>query len=124
MFYREGRAILVVFDLTNPKSLEDARGWVTEVRATGRPEAVFIGVANKLDLFADRRITRDQIQDFQYTMQLVTVIEVSAKSGQGVRELVDKLAEHLSELPPLASASIYIASEDTTKGCCELAQIR
>jgi small GTP-binding protein len=117
MYYRDARAVIVVFDLTNPGSLDQAEEWVAEVRPGGRPDALFVGVANKLDLHQERQIKPDDVKAFAYRMQFDSVHEVSAKSGQGIRVLFDKLVELVAKMPTLDSADAFVVEEQEKEPC-------
>jgi small GTP-binding protein len=117
MYYRDARAVIVVFDLTNADSLDQAAGWVAEVRRGGRPDALFVGVANKLDLYQERQIKRDEVKAFGYRMQFESIHEVSAMSGQGVRILFDRVVELVLKLPTLDNGDALIGEEEQTETC-------
>jgi GTPase SAR1 family protein len=117
MYYRDARAVLVVFDLTNPDSLDQAAGWVSEVRLGGRPDALFVGVGNKFDLHDERLVKPDDVRAFSFRMQFDSVHEISAKSGQGVRMLFDKLVELTIKLPALDNADTFAVEEQQKENC-------
>ncbi|CCF57421.1 hypothetical protein KAFR_0C04310 [Kazachstania africana CBS 2517] len=91
MYYRETDVALVVFDVTNKRSLERAQSWIDELNfyiVSERQHAVKIMlVANKADLITGMDI--DTNVDLSFT-------KVSAKTGEGIQELFDQI---LSQIP-------------------------
>lgn len=97
MYYREARAVLIVFDLSDSASLERAGQLVSEVREKGEPDVVIIGVGNKCDL--PRTVSSGKVEAFGFDHQLDACVEVSARSGIGIGGLVEALCECLLRLP-------------------------
>jgi small GTP-binding protein len=122
MYYRDARAAVVVFDLTDPNSQLQATEWVDEIREQGRPEVVLVGAANKKDLVPERRISSEEVQNFARENQLDSIFEVSAKTGNNVIALFEHLCEQLVELSPVTSegrvSSDYITGKQESKCNC------
>lgn len=103
MYYRDARAAVIVFDVTNPESLDEAADWLREFTSQCSSETVLFGAANKIDLVSERKIDAETIKEFQFRHQLEMVHETSALSGVGIKELFDSVARGLLELTPLTS---------------------
>jgi small GTP-binding protein len=101
MYYREARAAVIVFDLTDAASLVQANAWIDELRENGRSDLILIGAANKLDLMEQRAISRGEVENFQFEHQLDYCLEVSAKSGENIPQLFQNICEGLTKLQPL-----------------------
>lgn len=91
IYYRNADAALVVFDVTKPESLRKAQSWIDELHEycnNDRPEENIhiIVVGNKVDLDHE---PLDNNTDQEFVL-------VSAKTGEGVIELFDKLAEDVT----------------------------
>ncbi|CAR26415.1 ZYRO0B09152p [Zygosaccharomyces rouxii] len=86
VYYRNTDAAFIVFDVTKPESLEKAHSWIEELNeycSSDRPENEIntIVVGNKIDLDHGPFET-----DLQYVL-------VSAKTGEGIVKLFEKLAQ-------------------------------
>ncbi|XP_064211621.1 ras-related protein Rab5 isoform X2 [Tribolium castaneum] len=129
MYYRHADAALIFFDITSRKSFQEVKFWINELRnncdnfnAPGK-NLLFI-VGNKLDLASQREVFRDEA--YQYAREQGAVYyECSAKSGLGVQELFEDVAQNIyDKFEPNSvklSETVAINSEDnvrqTTK-CC------
>jgi small GTP-binding protein len=114
MYYRDARAAVVVFDLTDANSLVHAQTWVEELRRNGRSDVVLIGAGNKLDLDLARVLHGPQIDSFRFEQQLDYCVEVSAKTGAGIDALFGSICEGVMRLPPLESPDSQILEEYIT----------
>jgi small GTP-binding protein len=110
MYYRDARAAVIVFDITNEQSFTEAAEWLTEFRERGQPSAV-LAAANKIDLEAKRRISTSVASDFAFQNQFDFMKETSALSGQGVKELFNELAKHLLGLPPMEGCNVTVTED-------------
>jgi small GTP-binding protein len=122
MYYREARAAVVVFDLTDPNSQLQATEWIDEIREQGRPDVVLVGAANKDDLVDQRKIAPEEVVNFGRENQLDSIFEVSAKTGNNVAALFAHLCQQLVELSPVTPegrvSTHYITGKRETKCDC------
>ncbi|GMM33226.1 Rab family GTPase [Saccharomycopsis crataegensis] len=100
MYYRNAHCAIVVYDITRESSLAKAKNWVSELRKQNSNNAnknmVIALVGNKSDLESERKV--DKLQAFEYTREEgLLFFEVSAKTGEGVRDVFDHIAKSLAE---------------------------
>jgi small GTP-binding protein len=114
MYYREARAAIVVFDVTDHSSPSRARGWIEELRVHARKDIILAGAANKIDLDADRKISSEDVETFGSSNQLKFCMEVSAKTGVNIEELLASVCKWLVALPTVAAAASQVAPEYIT----------
>jgi len=87
-FYRGARAVALVYDVTDPLSLDNLTKWQREI-ARVAPKCNFMVVGNKIDL--PRSVSHNQAE--KWTQQgNFAYIETSALSGDGVEEFFVMLA--------------------------------
>jgi Ras-related protein Rab-5C len=91
MYYHGAHVALVVFDLTDEKSVAAAREWASELsQHTEKPPILYV-IGNKNDLIADRKIDPSAAQ--QLADQLTTIyFETSAVVGTNVDDLFQHIA--------------------------------
>ena len=64
-YYRGAHALLIVFDLTDKQSFEDATNyWYNEIRSSCPPETQILLVGNKSDLNDSRTVPAELVQAF------------------------------------------------------------
>ena len=95
MYYRDTQAAIIVFDLTAPASLNDAKMWLDELKQHGPPKCIISLAANKADLAAQREIKDDEIQTFISQNQFDFFNETSAMTGQNIDKLFTEISEKL-----------------------------
>jgi small GTP-binding protein len=81
-FYRGARSVALVYDVSDPTSLENLPRWQTEVMRVCQT-ARFVVVGNKLDL--ECKTPREQVAEWARSMSY-PYIETSALTAQGVDE--------------------------------------
>lgn len=102
MYYRNANAALCVYDITSSSSFTKAQDWISELRKQA-PEGIVIAlVGNKTDLEEEREVNQDEVEEYVTGLlnggaseaKIITA-ECSAKSGDGVIEIFDKIARAL-----------------------------
>jgi small GTP-binding protein len=84
--YRGSRATALVFDLSNPDTLEHLPAWHAEAQANAKGTKILV-IGNKLDLAASRGAGKAFADSIG-----APYIETSAQSGEGVAEMFTALA--------------------------------
>jgi small GTP-binding protein len=92
MYYRGSVIAILVFSVTEEKSLGDVKDWADEMKEQTDEMPVLFVVGNKADLVDERTVTTDQGDSLAKTLNAL-YFEVSAKSGRGVDELFVRVAE-------------------------------
>ncbi len=97
-FYKGARGVLLVFDLTNPKSFNDIRNWHKDIKRHVDIEEQLVGfiLGNKSDKVEERKITKKEAMNLANELNL-EYIETSALTGDNVKESFYKMAKYLYE---------------------------
>lgn len=101
MYYRNANAALVVYDITQQNSLSKAQNWVNELKnKVGDEDLIICLVGNKLDLCDssaedDKRAVMVEEATQYAEEQNLLFYEVSAKTGQGVKDVFQSIGENL-----------------------------
>ncbi|KAI0221503.1 GTP-binding protein of the rab/ypt [Massospora cicadina] len=90
MYYRNANCAVVVYDITQPTSLEKAKVWIEELHKQADPNIVIALAGNKADLETRRAISTDEAREFAEEAGLI-FFETSAKSATNVVELFTAL---------------------------------
>ncbi|MFX1558504.1 MAG: GTP-binding protein, partial [Promethearchaeota archaeon] len=104
-FYQGAEGILLIFDLTNPKSFESIRKWYEDIKNNLSDSREIVGCifGNKVDLESERKIEKSQAKELARDLNLIYV-ETSALTGQNVENAFYQLAKALIDLhkyPPM-----------------------
>lgn len=106
MYYRNANAALCVYDITSRSSFNKAQDWIKELKKQA-PEGIIISlVGNKVDLIDKRQVEEDEVlqyiellnNDFEndsINNSKILHAECSAKSGDGVLDVFNKIARSL-----------------------------
>ena len=92
-FLRRAQVFLFVYDVTNKKSFEDIELWLKEAKeesSDGIEHFVLIGT--KIDLENERTVSKEDVENFAKEKGM-KFVEVSAKTGDGTKELEYILAK-------------------------------
>ncbi|GAA6059926.1 hypothetical protein JCM10212_003066 [Sporobolomyces blumeae] len=126
MYYRSSHAAVVVYDITSAASLEKARSWIAELHRQADPSILIYLAGNKLDLAdgqdgsGDRRqVTQEEAKKFAEEEGLLWS-EVSAKTGKGVQEVFQTIADKLPIDVPTAAKSRTGAASLAGRGGVDL----
>jgi len=92
MYYRDATVALIVFDVTNRDTFDNVGKWVREARDV-EPAINILLVGNKIDLTLEREIPAKEAEALVARLNLNGYIETSARTGQGVNELFNKVLE-------------------------------
>ncbi|CAH6718192.1 vacuolar protein sorting-associated protein 21 [[Candida] jaroonii] len=99
MYYRNANAALCVYDITSRSSFNKAQDWIKELKKQAPEGIVICLVGNKLDLENEREV--DQQEVIEYVQELnqendnVILSECSAKNGEGVLDIFNKIGRAL-----------------------------
>lgn len=93
IFYKDAVAAIIVYDITQTKSLDAVKGWIEELNTNTNISRMTIAiVANKIDLQPANSIIIDQGKQIATEKQAL-FHQTSAKTGQGINELFKELVE-------------------------------
>ncbi|RKP31954.1 hypothetical protein METBISCDRAFT_13034 [Metschnikowia bicuspidata] len=103
MYYRNANAALCVYDITSKASFAKAQDWIKELNRQA-PEGIVVAlVGNKADLAGQREVEEDDVKMYLEELRElrgdsardVIHMECSAKSGEAVLDIFNKIAQSL-----------------------------
>jgi Ras-related protein Rab-5C len=92
MYYHGAQVALLVFDLTNHKTLSDARRWATELRQHLDKLPILYLIGNKYDLIDKREVPENEAQETANELKAF-YFETSALTGYNIDLLFQDIAE-------------------------------
>jgi small GTP-binding protein len=107
-FYRDAQGALAVFDVTSPRSLDRARTWLDELRATMPADFLICIAANKIDEVQKRAVTTNDGKAFAAENGALYQ-ETSAITGDGVEAAFGALCEEFVKLDNPREAQVVPA---------------
>jgi len=118
--YSQGsKAVIIVFDVSDIESYDAAKSWVEEAIDQHAKRVKYYFVANKIDL--EPAVDLEKVSQYAKENDL-SYFQTSAKTGSGIRELFEAVANDVSAMFPMNSADpdgILIAEgKKSSKGCC------
>ena len=125
MYFNRASFIIIVYDITNKKSFEDVAEW-TELSKNNASESVhLILLGNKVDQSEKRQVALIEGQEQADKMNALTFLEVSAKEGILIDDLLSTIADQvlkdfLAQPNKLETNEIDLTSSATkkTSSCC------
>jgi len=120
-YYRSGHGFIVVYDVTNQNSFEQAEYWIGQITQFNAGNSVNILVGNKTDLEDMRVVDYNTAKAFAEKSEM-KYYEVSCKNGENVNSTFKELVRDIynvrcGDLTP----SINITKKGSDKhgsGCC------
>ena len=101
MYFQRAFMVLIVYDLTNDETFEHLNDWIQMSKEKAPPNCKFIIIGNKSDLFSSRAVPFTSAQSLGHQRDALFVLETSAKTGEGIDILLQKITEECmkTELP-------------------------
>ena len=116
-YYRGAHVVLLVCSLDSEYTLTRLAKWHQEAQHyVNEPEVIYAVVATKSDLHeVEREVSRGMLLGFSshYGVEEARVFEISSKTGEGVDNMLQTLAEAVVEQFERGSTSLHIRSEFT-----------
>ena len=98
MYYKEAKGVVIVYDIGRRETFENVKNWlVTLSEHIKMEDAILYLVGNKKDLSpSEKRVEAEMAKTFAQSNGM-RFGEVSAKTGDGIKEVFNTLAEDLSK---------------------------
>ena len=90
-FYKDAFIICFIYDITKNETFEDIKNiWYPDLKKYGEKYTVTAVIGNKIDLYMNKEVADTDAQNFAKEIGAVFGY-VSAKDGNGINEVFDKL---------------------------------
>eukprot|EP00002_Diphylleia_rotans_P000156 TRINITY_DN10083_c0_g4_i1.p1 TRINITY_DN10083_c0_g4~~TRINITY_DN10083_c0_g4_i1.p1 ORF type:complete len:202 (+),score=35.98 TRINITY_DN10083_c0_g4_i1:129-734(+) len=120
-YFRNGNAVLLVYDVADMASFYELRPWIQDVKNYfGENQVAIIMVANKVD--RERMVDSSSAKSCAEEMR-VEYAEISVKTGEGCDDLWTRMAEgavRYKKIVPSKKETIRMSTSSTEsqKSCC------
>lgn len=95
MYFRNAHAAIVVYDVTDPATLEKAKSWIKELKTQAKSDIVIALTGNKTDLRAsESNDLKENARSYARDNNLL-FFETSAKTGSNITEMFTDVARYL-----------------------------
>jgi Ras-related protein Rab-10 len=124
-YYRGANGIMLVYDITNPKSFDNITKWLKNITDFAADDVERILLANKCDMEEKRMISTARGQEVA-TANNIKFYETSAKNNQNISDAFVTLAEDILTRQPKQTADQNRVKVDpnkpligaSTNNCC------
>jgi small GTP-binding protein len=97
LYYRGAKAAIIVYDITNIDTLNNAKYWIDVLINDGEPGCIIFLLGNKCDL-SNREVEYEEVATFAKANNIV-FSEVSARTGYNITNIMINLAKELALKP-------------------------
>ena len=104
-YIRESSIAVIVYDVSDIATFEEAKSWQKTVENERGNEAVCILVGNKIDL--ENQVPREKVIEFTRPLS-ISAIEASAKTGKNIARLFKLISESIPNQKNLPQNDIPI----------------
>ena len=94
IFYSGIKAIIYMYDISNPKSFQNIDYWVDEAKRNNQKEIESLLIGNKIDISDNRKIL-NSAGSIKSDKLKVSFFEISCKTHQGVNNMFNFLIKSL-----------------------------
>ncbi|KAI0730163.1 GTP-binding protein ypt1 [Fomitopsis betulina] len=107
-YYRGAHGIVVVYDVTDPDSFANVKGWLTEIERYASEAVKKLIIGNKSDLVEKKAVEYNTAQEFANQLQ-IPFLETSAKTAANVEEafivMSRQIKDSIDSAPPAPANS-------------------
>lgn len=123
-YYRGAMGIMLVYDITNPKSFDNIAKWLRNIDQHASEDVERMLLGNKCDM-ADKRMVSKERGEQIAREHSIRFLETSAKANINVDKAFYDLAESIlakvpnrESLPTSSNVDVNRPSSDKTSRCC------
>ncbi|KAL4451030.1 hypothetical protein ABPG74_021352 [Tetrahymena malaccensis] len=92
-FYKKTVGVLLVYNIANKESFQSIKHWLVEAKENSEESATFVLVGAQSDREKDRKVSREEAEQFQKANQIDLFFETSSKNNSFIDECFEKTAQ-------------------------------
>ena len=94
-FYRNSSLACLLYAIDNRDSFNNAENWLKELKSQANPDVKIMLVGNKCDLEDERKVSKEEGENFKEKNHLNLFMETSAKTGVNAQDFLIESAKIL-----------------------------
>ena len=95
IFYQDAYINILVYDITKKNTFKAIKDyWIEEIKENGPRDAIIIIAGNKSDLYEHEAVDEEEVRKYCKNIDALYLL-TSAKTGEGVNELFNKIGKEL-----------------------------
>jgi len=95
-FYKSALCIFVVFSLDDENSFLNLNKWIYDIKKINETQSpIIVLIGNKKDRISERKISKDEIENYCKNNDIENYFETSAKTGESIHELFKEVVRKL-----------------------------
>ena len=95
-FYRDAKAIIFVYDITNEKSFKELKEyWYEQMKQLTNEDVIFVVAGNKSELIEDSKVSNEEGEQWAKSIGAV-FFPTSAKNDSGIHAMFDYIGEKIN----------------------------
>jgi small GTP-binding protein len=118
IYFEHCQFLLLVYSVTDPTSFERIPTWleIAKDRADSSMKVILLG--NKCDLDQQRAVDVEALANLGTEIQAYLAFEVSAKTGIGIDEVLQGLADGCVAIETARAEELRVSAAGDNPGCC------
>ena len=97
-YFKGANGIIIIYDVTNLKTYENVKTWITQIKEEVNQNVVIYLVGNKIDVEKEKKLVKTEDGEKIAEEFKLTFFETSAKDGINIDETFESLAEKIDEV--------------------------
>ena len=119
VFFAGSNSALLTYDITSKESFAALDYWLDIIRQATTSDVKIVLVGNKKDEEEKREVSYEMGNEFAKNSELFAFVETSAKTGEGIKEILIKLAKSLLSSDQNAKEeNIHLENDSNDDGGC------
>ena len=134
-FYRNSSLAVLVYAIDNKESFNHVENWLNDLKNQSNPDVRIFLVGNKADLEDDRKVKKEDAENYKEDQHLDLFLETSAKTGLNARNVLVEAAkilyndylkfdennkkDELNDPTKKKGQSLIQKDKKASKGCCQ-----
>ena len=116
-YYKGSHGILLLYDVTNIRTFENVKNWVSQIKEEASNDVIIYIVGNKIDMEKERKVLIEEGKDLAEELGL-PFAETSAKKGININETFMDLVEKIDIIHGNVVQKPAKLFKAKGKGCC------
>ena len=120
IFYKNSKAVLLVYDITNKKSFEEIKNyWYEQVKESSDKDTILALVGNKNDLINKKDVSEEDAEEFAKSIGAIFAL-TTATNYNSINVLFESIAKKILESTNDKKFMKLKTQKEKKKDCCKV----